>query len=340
MATQPDNNPDGSPPDFGDFGAPDPDDIMGVLGVGDSTEAAAAIANKEPVTPPATPAEPTPPAEPPATPPAATPPAPVEPSVAPATPSATPAPAPAATPAVDESALRLASLEAQNAALQQALDDLRASPQPATPTGQPTPAAPESGQPPAPSPVPAPYRLTLPEKVQQALTSENPQENIAAINAIVNDLATVIHASVVTQVRQETQASLAALLEQANSTVQVDERERARAAARQQYYDAFPDHKNPLVEPLVQAEATKMSGEFPGLKWDANYINALGTRVSNAIASLTGQPPVAPEPTPTPTPNAPPARPARMLPSGVPAAAPNGGDLNSPDEIADTLSVF
>lgn len=356
------NNPAGEAPTEADI--PSSDDILAVFDLGDSASTADAIAAGNPSPPQPAAASPAPaeaggvetaPASPVSSPsgePPAPAPAPAAPAPAPATPSAEPTPAlsgapetpPAAPPAVDENALRTASLTAQVDALTRELEQLRASPQTGSqPAPQATPAAPETGQQGGPPTVPFKYGLTLPEPVQQMLLSDDPAKNVQAIQAIVNDLGTIVHHSVISQVRGEMQQALAGLLQQANSAVEGDTRQQAAEQAREAYYTKFPDHKNPLMLPIVQAEAQKLAAEFPHLQWGDQYMNALGVRVQNAVAALSGQPPQpSQDPTPQPAPqggNAPPARPAAMLPSGSrPAPVTPSGEIS--EQIMEVLDPF
>jgi len=354
-----------------DAGTPTPADldleteILDVLALGDTKAAADAIANKSaeppaegasspkpsqageapaapgasPVTPSPAPSEaaPTPAAPEPAPAPASA--APAAPSPAPATPDAAPQP-----PAVDEAALRTASLEAQVTALTEELNRLRASPQPAptapVPTGQPAPtAAPESGQPAAEQLYR--YNLTLPPPVIEALQSDDPQTFAQGIGTIVNDLGTIVHNTVVAQVRGEFRATLQQLMSSAEQAGSVEERESARKAAAEDYYKDFPAHNNPLILPILQAESQKMAAEFPGLSWNPQYKAALGARVNAALEALSapvGQQPEA-EPAPVTPGMPPPPKPAAMLPSGARAASPGAsGDIS--EEIVGVLSPF
>lgn len=343
------NNPAGSPPEpAADISS----EIMDTLGLSDTSGAAAAIAAKAAdssgdATPP-TPAGDSSPALVPAgdTPPPEAPPAPSQPAApepAPASaPGATPPPAspapvtPPAAPtppvAVDEAVLREASLKAQVDALSRTVEQLRANPQ-GTPSGTPPPA--ESG---TTGEQPVRYNLTLPQQVQADLMSEDPAKNMAAISAIVNDLGTIVHNAVRAELRKEIQVAVSSI----SSSGEQGEREQATAKARDAYYAAFPTHNSPLALPIVQAEAQKLSAEFPGLPWDANYINALGARVNKAIADVaaaTGG--VVPPPAPPAVPAAvPPARPAPMMPSGNRAAdaVSSTGDLS--EEILGVLDPF
>lgn len=355
MATQPNNNPAGEPPSANDAQPPSIDqEIFDTLGLSSTPADADSIANKEPHSQPgATPPpagegggstaqpSPEPSPQPSAAPPAAPEPAPAQPSAEPpSAPSAEPATPPAASLAVDEEALRRASLEAQVQALSAEVERLRASPQPGQPAqpGQPQPAA-EPGQPAAPQPFR--YALTLPEPTRAALLSDDPQQNLAAINAIVNDLGTIVHNTVVGQLRQEFSGAIYSMLQEAAKVEQGSARTTAADGARQDYYKAFPAHNNPLVLPLIQAESQKMAAEFPHLGWNAQYINALGARVNAAMESLSaarsGQPAEPAQPAPG---NQPPARPAAMLPSGNREPAAITSDGNLPDDIVGVLSPF
>lgn len=251
----------------------------------------------------------------------------------PAAPQPTPEPAPTP-PVADERALREASLAAQVDALQRQLEEMRANsagqqPGQAAQTASPNvqPSSDESGVP------IRRYNLSLPQQVVDALSSDDPQQTVAAITTIVNDLGTIIHNAAVAEMRAEMQKAIGAV--QSSTAESTQEAEVARM--QEQYYKTFAAHKNPLVLPLLQAEASKMALEFPGAAWDDNYIATLGARVNASIAALSGgtaQPQAAPQPA-TPAP-----RPAAMLPSGArPNAAPGGEDLNSPEFIGNMFSV-
>lgn len=349
LQAAPENNPAGDAPSLEDevFDVLSIDGLPGASGVSDDEPAPAATGGEptpkagEGVAAPSPSPEPTPSAaaeEPPT--PAAAEPASEPPAGQPA-PQAepgTPQPAPQP-PQPDEAALREASLTAQVDALKRTIETLRASPQPsAQPSGTPTGAAPESGQSPAEQLVR--YNLTLPQPVMDQLQSEDPAQFAQAISRIVNDLGTIVHNSVINQVRQEVGAKFEHLSKFASESQETDVREAARADAKKQYYDAFPTHQNELIEPIIQTEARKMAAEFPGLPWNADYINALGARVNGALAQLRGEQPQ-PAPEPAPSGQQPPKKPAAMMPSG------NRGGTGAPqpssadeDLILDTLDPF
>lgn len=314
------------------------DDIFEVLGIGDDTggEPATPPAGNDPQAP-----EPSPPAAAEAgegvdapSPSPVTPPEPAAPQPANAqAPEATPppaAPAPesaAPTPPVADDKLRTASLEAQVQGLQAELERLRANPTGAQPQ-QPA----ESGEQQA-APVTR-YNLTLPQQVKEALFSDDPETSGQAINTIFNDLGTIVHNAVVTQMRGEVSEMFRALVGAANMGTQQTEKATAVDAARQAYYDAFPGHNKAEVLPIIQAKAREMSTQYPGLPWNADYIAALGQRVNAHIAALGGQ---AADPQQQ---QQPPAKPAAALPSGNRQPVVLAGSETGSDLIEDTLQVF
>lgn len=267
----------------------------------------ASPAEPSPAAPAATPASATPSEQPaPGTPPAAEPPA--------AAPSATPS----EPPKPDEGALKLQSLEATVEALQAELAAARANPAPPAPAGEP---GTESGRPELPA-----YSLTLPQPIAEAiLDTENPQRQAAGITHMMNSLATIVHHNV----RLEMRATIGSLLRAAQEQEQTVTRSTEVEQGRKQYYEAFPQHQNELIVPLIQAEARQMAAEFPNLKWGPDYINALGTRVNARIAALSGNA--------APAVTTPPAAPAASIPAGSRAETP-GTPLEGGDLIFDTFS--
>ena len=354
-----DNNPAGSPPVDASASTPNiEDDILEVLSLNGSAADADAIANKggeqtPPNEPPAGAASPSPleapGVEPAPTPGDTSPPAAPEapqPFAAPApsqgTPPAPAAPAPtepqpaAPQPAPNEEALRTASLEAQVAELTRTIEQLRATPQPAAAPA--TPAAPTSPEQPA-GPQPYRYALTLPDQVKNALMSDDPQQNIAAINSIINDLGTIVHNTVLAQMRSEVQGLFQGLTNMAAEQTSLEQRQSAQEAGRTAYFNKFPAHKEPLIQPIITSENAKLAAQYPNAPFDDNYINALGARVNGVLEQLGAKPAEAPQSTP-PAPNpAPPARPATMLPSGNRSAPVTpSGDIS--DEIIGVLDPF
>lgn len=345
LEQQPDNNPAGEPPAATPPAAPNvSQDILDVLSLNDTPATADQIASGEQPSPPAvapaaTAGEVSAQASPDTPPPAASP-TPATPP--PTTPASTP-PAPAASeqPAtpppglqVDEAALRTASLEAERDALRRELEALRASPQPGQP-GQPA-AQPSPEQPAAEQP--KRYALTLPTELQNDLVGDDPAKTITAITTIVNDLGTILHNTVVAQLRGEFSGMLNQLAGAAQETQLNETRQTTAEQLKTAYYAAFPTHNNPLILPIIQAETQKMAAEFPGLSWNEQYQNALGARVNAALAAISGQPPAQPTAPATP-PNQPPARPAPMLPTGNRGGQPTPAASTS-DDIVDLLDPF
>lgn len=265
--------------------------------------------------PPAAPATPTPPVAPQPAPPAA-------PATTP--PAATPPPAPA-TPPADEAALRQASLEAQVAALTATIEQLRASPQGQQPPAAEPPAAPGSEQ--AGAEQPPRYNLSLPEQVTTALTGEDPAQANQAIHWIVNSLATIVHNNLRLEYRKHFDDRVNSLVAEAGQVQAETNQATSIEQARAQYYEKFADHKNPLIMPIVAAEASKLAAQYPGLTWGDQFMDSLGARVNAAISELRGPAAAAPATPATP------ARPAAMLPASGPAPAQLPGGSETQEDI-------
>lgn len=254
---------------------------------------------------------------------------------------ASPAPAAAAPTPPAEQALKEASLTAQVSALQEELNRLRgASPQPGQPPAQPG-AAPESGQ---PSAQPAPlerFNLTLPQELTAAIFSDDEATAHAGISRLINDFGTIVYHTAAAQTRAYVDQQIGQLVSLAEQGQTEQVHNQAREQGQAQYFEAFPDHKNPLIEPILRVQAQAMAAEFPALPWGPDYINALGARVNGYIASLTGQPAPSAEPAPQPAPGSqPPARPAAMIPVGSRTSAAPGSEPEGSDLIIDTLNIF
>lgn len=245
----------------------------------------------------------------------------------PATPT-TPAAAPTPPVAPSPEALKTASLEAQVLALQTSLDALRANPAGGQPQAGNEPGP--GGQPQQPA-LPQ-YALTLPEPVEQALNSEDPQVFKAGVLNIMNSLATIVHHNVRTEMGLRLQKFEQDLKAGDTAKSQAE----AAEAAKNQYYELFPAHNNPTLLPIIQQESGRLAAEYPGLSWGPEFMTSLGARVNAAVAAITGQ--QAPQAQPfTPTPAVPvPPRPAAGLPSGTRGEVP-GSELTGSDLIEDTF---
>lgn len=272
--------------------------------------------------PPAAPAAPTPPAEPA--------PAPAQPQADPnasplAAPAAPSAPTAAPAPADPEAALRERSKDAQIAAMQAQIAELMKGKAPA--------AEPEPGT--APTVSEPSYALTIPAEVTSAIFGEDPATATHGLTHLVNSLAKHIHKTVAAEFTQKLNEFRGSL-----QTREVDaERTQQAREMQEAYYAKFPAHNKPVLLPIVQQEAGRLAVEYPNATVDDNWYNALGARVTAAVAAITGQP-AEPAPTPAPTPA---KKPAAMLPTGAPRSAPlvpgtEGDDVNSPDMILSTLA--
>lgn len=227
------------------------------------------------------------------------------------------------TAAPSEEALRLASLEASNQALIAEIARLRANPP------QPAPAPQQQGQPQGGSSaeqIDLPkYALQLPQPVAEAIFGEEttPERQMAGITHMMNSLATIVHA----RMRQEVKESFAALLGTARHVEQEGRMVSTMESMRQDYFANFPTHRDPLVLPLVQAEAAAMTTAFPGVSWNEQMRNALGQRVEARLAALRGG-----------GGQQPPAQPATMIPNGPREGVAPGTELAGGELIMDTFS--
>lgn len=243
------------------------------------------------------------------------------PPAAPASPpAAPPSPAPATPqPPADDPALRMASLEAQIAALSAANEQLRANPQP---TGQ-QPQQPAAPGPEQPAEQPPRYNLSLPEQVTNALIGEDPVQATQAMHWVVNSLATIVHHNLRTEYRKHFDDRVNGLVAEAGQSAAEVQQATTIEQAREQYYQKFTDHKNPLIQPIVALEAQKLATQYPGLTWGDQFMDSLGARVNAALTELRGG-----QAAPAAQPVVPPARPAAMLPASGPApqVPPVGGE--------------
>lgn len=228
---------------------------------------------------------------------------------------------PAAAPS--EEALRLASLEATNQALAAEIARLRASP-PQSASAPQQQGQSQGGSSAEQIELPK-YALQLPQPVAEAIFGEEttPEKQMAGITHMMNSLATIVHA----RMRQEVKESFAALLGTARQVEQDSRTVSTMEAMRQDYFTHFQSHRDPLVLPLVQAEAAALTAQFPGVSWNEQMRNALGQRVEARLAVLRGG-----------GGQQPPAQPATMIPNGPREGAAPGTELTGGDLIMDTFS--
>lgn len=222
--------------------------------------------------------------------------------------------APAEPPVVDEKDLELASLRARVEELSKPKEEAPA----------PAPTEPKPGEAPAVDAPPA-IDFKLPDQFKEAILSEDPAENIKAIEGIVTGITNHFNARI-----YELQQALATVKADKASAVTVDApavaAEASAAVERMQedYYKDFPQHKKPEYLPILQAVAGEMAQQFPGHPWDEKYRAALGQRVTaraKQLAALVN-----------PQAGTPP-----LLQPGAREAVPGVGSGDISDEIMDTL---
>jgi hypothetical protein len=126
------------------------------------------------------------------------------------------------------------------------------------------------------------YALGIPQDLAAAIFSDDPATNMAGMTHLVNSLATTIHKRLRTEFTERMDTRFNALTErEQQSTV-----EQQRAAAKADYFAAFPSHSSPVLEPIVWDQAAKLAAEMPHVPWNADFMHALGARVNNLLASL------------------------------------------------------
>lgn len=229
-------------------------------------------------------------------------------------------------------------LKAQVAALTRMLED-KAKPSP-TPTPAPaaTPGAPQGGGSPAPEgsgdkPVyeqEIAYGLQIPPDLAQALSSDDDGERISALNFLINGVAKAVH----TRVRAEALSLRDAVRSEIGQAISGHDQQRQVQAMRESYFSAFPTHRNPATELIIQQELAALIAAQPDAQWDTNFVNALGSRVNAKLAELaaTATPTPAPAPAPSPAP-----RPAPMLPAGGRGGSPAPAAASTQQDVLDEL---
>lgn len=174
------------------------------------------------------------------------------------------------------------------------------------------------------------YNLTIPDQLFAAMNSEDPNERRQAIAHAFNGLARVVHSNV----RQEYSTALQQQVPQ--MLQQRQQHEQFQRQVFNDFYGANPDLNRPELRQAIVGVASQLmregqaTGQFQ--TWDANFSQALATRVRGVLSSWQQ----------TQTPPAPAApKPPVMAPNGVrPAdAVPNQqrNDPNSQAAIEQTL---
>jgi len=192
---------------------------------------------------------------------------------APGTPPAAAARARAESLLTAEERLQLASLEALRTQNQQLLDALNRGSQPQ--------AQPQPGQQPQPSGGPAieQVHLTVPDDLYNAVFAEDESLSKRGINVLVSSIATAAVNHTLQRVVPIVQAQLQ---HYDNSTRQQTTAQRQE----EDYYSAFPAHRNPMFRTAIEAEMQKMAQEMPNVPWTEDFRNALGTRVNRTLQLL------------------------------------------------------
>lgn len=235
-----------------------------------------------------------------------------------AVPLAAPAePAPVVPPTPQE--LELESLRAQLAAKEKKEADDAAAAE-AAKAAQPDPAP---AQPAAPKPI----DFKLPQTHVDAMLSEDPEQNIAAMNSIVSGIMSWAQAEMAglrAEIAQLTAGAKPASAGNTSAAAAPAVDTSALDTMRTQYYTSFPDHQKPEYQAILQAVSAEMAKNYPGHAWNTQYIAALGTNVNERVKALAKL-------------SMPAAAPPVSLQPGARSAAPGSGDQDISDEILDSL---
>jgi len=181
-------------------------------------------------------------------------------------------PAPQESRLTPEERLQLASIEALRSQNQQLLDALQRGGQPQQQPG---------GAQPQPSGGPAieQVHLTVPDQLYDAVFAEDPNMSKRGMNVLVSSIATAAVNHVLQRVVPIVDSRLAGY----------DQSTRQASTAQSQeedYYKAFPAHRNPLFRTAIESEMQKMAQEMPAAPWNEDFRNALGTRVNRTLQLL------------------------------------------------------
>jgi hypothetical protein len=176
-----------------------------------------------------------------------------------------------------EERLQLASIEGLRQQNQQLLDALRGQ---TAPQGQPggggaqPPVSQPSGGPPIEQ-----VHLTVPDELYGAVFAEDERQSRHGLNVLVSSIATAAVNHVLQKVQPIVDQRIASYdnVNQSRNTAQAQE---------QDYYGAYPAHKNPVFRTVIEAEMGKMATEMPNAPWNEDFRNALGTRVNRTLQLL------------------------------------------------------
>lgn len=179
-----------------------------------------------------------------------------------------------------EDRLRLASAEALAEQNRQLLDRLarleggqQGSPQTGQQQGQPGGAGQQSGA------QMEPVHLTVPDNLAAAIFADDPGTAKQAMDVLISAVATNAVSAALQRVVPIIDQRLGAVMQTVQAGEQVGKMEEA-------YYQAFPDHKNELYKPLIQATVDEKYKLFPHAQWDENMINAVGASVTAKLKAL------------------------------------------------------
>lgn len=227
---------------------------------------------------------------------------------------------PALDPAIQALQAQVSALIAQNAQLQQQMQQ-GTSPQqaPNTATG-----VPQEQVDPEIAALQT-YNLAIPDEVAGYIFDEDPVKARQGLTHLINSLGRVVHERAIKHAERLVQQQLS----QHTETQQISAEQQRM---QDDYYSNFKDHNDPGIRIIVAQEAQRLWQEQPTLVWDETARNTLGARVNARLGRVTAQPQqqAAPEPQPAP-------RPAAQM--GASTRSATGAGQSDGDFIIDVLSA-
>jgi hypothetical protein len=127
------------------------------------------------------------------------------------------------------------------------------------------------------------YRLAMPDDVASAVFNEDPGVARQGLTHVINATAREVHLRTLRHVDQLINQRLQSYGQQ---TADQQRQERMR----NEYFGAYPQHRDPATQMIVAQEAQVMWGANPAQTWDQDAINALGQRVNARLGITSAQP--------------------------------------------------
>lgn len=122
------------------------------------------------------------------------------------------------------------------------------------------------------------YAFNIPPQTAAMLTSENPQERIAATTALITGASRIVHEQVVQSVREE----FGQVIPHVVSAI-VEQRLQAKAVF-DDFYGTFKELNRPELRTLIQQVGQQVRQEYGNPNWSPQLRDAIGTRVRQVLS--------------------------------------------------------